>query len=137
MPVDSWGSPLVYRLYTHRDDLNQADKDNAPKVSGGTYRIREDMIQDEQFTRDRYVANGVAVDAPTATASTAEYVRPAVPSYGHPCWASPGPDGKWGMFTDLPTGGAAPNYLRDAMADASLSRDADGKDNIYSQETGR
>lgn len=137
MPVDAWGNPLAYRLYTHRDDLNQADTDSAPAVAGGFYRIRENIIQDEQFTRDRYVADGVAVDSPTATATTAEYVRPAVPSYSHPMWLSPGPDGKWGRFTDLPTDGVAPNYLRDATADAASSRDADGKDNIYSQETGR
>lgn len=142
MPVDAWGNPLVYRLYTHKDDLNVADTVPANGVTpAGSRPIREDIVQDEQFTRDRYVANGIAVDDPVAKAvtagspsSTAEYVRPAVPMYGSPMWMSAGPDGQWGAFID----GSSPNFGRDALApDKSVARDGKAKDNVYSQEASR
>lgn len=132
-PVDAWGSPLAYRLTADRGDLNQRDTDSAQLLDSsntpnGTYTIRENILQDEQFTRDRYAALGKAVDAPTASATTQEYVRPAVAAYLHPFFFSPGPDGIWGAFT---------NPARDALADAQSMRDSDAKDNIYSQESGR
>lgn len=150
-PVDAWGTALLYRLSTDRGSLNRADGDGAALLdasgtANGTYRIREHILQDEQSTRDRYASLGMAVDSATAnwvagsaatTATTAEYVRPAVPAYGFPCFMSAGPDGIWGRFTDLTPPSAAPNYTRDAQADKKSARDADAKDNIYSQESGR
>lgn len=135
MPVDAWGNPMVYRLYAHKDDLNTADTVPANGIiPAGSRPIREDIIQDEQFTRDRYVANGIAVDAPTASAVTREYVRPAVAMYGSPMWMSAGPDGQWGGFVD----GDSPNFSRDATApDKRVARDAAAKDNVYSQEASR
>lgn len=149
-PVDAWGGALLYRLSTDRGSLNQADSDDAilfdaSGTANGTYKIREHLLQDEQFTRDRYASLGVTVDSPTAnwgggtatTATTAEYVRPALPAYGFPCLMSAGPDGIWGRFTDLTPPNTAPNYTRDAQADRRSARDAGARDNIYSQESGR
>lgn len=137
-PVDAWGSELAYRFSTHKNDLNQADGDaplyDATGVANGTYQVREDILQDEQATRDRYATLGVAVDAPIATAATKEYVRPAVASYGHPFWMSAGPDGIWGAFKD----GTSPVFSRDATApDKASARDEFAKDNLYSHESGR
>jgi len=135
-PVDAWGNELVYRFSTYKNDLNRADGD-APLyddtgVANGTYQVREDIVQDEQATRNRYAALGVAVDAAVATPATAEYVRPAVAAYGHPFWMSAGPDGLWGKFQD----GAAPS--RDATSpNKDSARDSLAKDNIYSHESGR
>lgn len=149
-PVDAWGAPLLYRLSTDLGNLNQADNDGATLLdafgtANGTYKIREHILQDEQFTRDRYASLGVAVDSATAnwtggmatTATTAEYVRPAIPAYGFPSFMSAGPDGIWGRFTDLTPPNTAPHYTRDAQADKGIARDAQAKDNIYSQESGR
>jgi len=136
-PVDAWGNSMAYRFYTNNVDLNQPDTLTATLydstgAANGTYPICENIIQDEQITRDRYAALGVAVDSLTASATTAEYVRPAVPSYTFPQWMSAGPDGIWGAFAD----GAPP--ARNAMApDKNTARNPLAKDNIYSQETGR
>lgn len=149
-PVDAWGTALLYRLSADRGSLNLVDSDDATLfdtsgTANGTYKIREHILQDEQFTRDHYALLGMAVDSATAnwgggtatTATTTEYVRPAVSAYGFPCFMSAGPDGVWGRFTDLTPPNAAPNYTRDAQADKGIARDADAKDNIYSQESGR
>lgn len=141
-PVDAWGACLIYRLSTDRGSLNQADTDTATLYdssgsANGTYKIRETVLQDEQLTRNLYATLGVPVDSPTATPTTVEYVRPALPAYGFPFFASPGPDGIWGAFTDVAPPNVAPQYTRDAQADRNAARDGNGKDNIYSQESGR
>ena len=136
-PVDAWGNPLCYRLYTHRNDLNQADRDAPNPNPLGLNVIREKVLQDEQFARDQYVAAGIPVDSPTATNTTVEYVRPATPAYANPMWMSAGPDGQWGQFADLAAPNVAPAYTRDAMAEKTSARDPLAKDNIYSQESGK
>ena len=141
-PVDAWGNPLGFRLYTHRDDLNAGDRSVLPSPNiQGLNLIQEDVFQDEQFTRDRYVAAGFPVDnavaSTTIPSATMEYVRPAVPGYANPMFLSAGPDGQWGQFVDLASPNVAPNYTRDGMAEKTAARDALAKDNIYSQEAGR
>lgn len=132
-PVDAWGNPLCFRLYTHRDDLNQADREVPNPNPNGLNAIREKIIQDEQFTRERYEAQGLL----PASAPVTELVRPAVPAYANPMFMSAGPDGQWGQFVDLAPPNVAPNYTRDGMAEKTAARDALAQDNIYSQEAGR
>lgn len=129
MPVDAWGNPLVYRFYTHKDDLNTADTVAANGVTpAGSRPIREDILEDEPFARAQYLAN----NAEAAPGSFSGVVRAAVPMYGSPMWMSAGPDGQWGAFKD----GSPPS--RDALApDKGVARDAQAKDNVYSQEASR
>lgn len=135
-PVDAWGNPLIYRLSTYAGDLNQSDLavgDSARAGTGSTPPTVEYIVQDEQFTLDRYFP-GAGRSAPAASNAATEIVRKAVGAYAYPQFVSAGPDGRWGQFTD----GAAPDFTRDARAaDKTAARDGDARDNIYSQETGR
>lgn len=118
---DGWGSELVYRYFTDKTELNQADGDLALSPSG-VLKIRENIVRDESSTTARYATMGLT------TSSGVEYVRPAVPAYNFPHLMSAGPDRAWGRLLDPE---------RDILHGGRQTRDQEAADNIYSMELNR